>query len=230
MSRVENDSASLCVLRDSASFSSRWSDNLSKLSLRFEFDKELFASSVYDRVFRKTVRNSFQQHHLFRGQNFKRLTERPKPSNIPFTRKLSNDSFSKNTQQEIALKVILVGGDFSGKSKVFRQMRIRFGGQDTEDEVLALRDMVRRDLRECVGLLLKQMRDTDPQVESLSAEEPWASVWTSVLPFENVLDEQHKHKPLPTDTVDAFRSLREDPFAIESMENFEDVDLSMSIQ
>jgi hypothetical protein len=57
MNRVENDSASLIPHRDTASLVSRCTDGLSKLSLVFAFDSELFLTKVYDRALRGSVKS-----------------------------------------------------------------------------------------------------------------------------------------------------------------------------
>ena len=59
--RVKADSASLLVHRDSASFISRWTDNMSKLSHVFNFDTVLLSSRVYERIFRNSLKQSVRQ-------------------------------------------------------------------------------------------------------------------------------------------------------------------------
>ena len=56
LKRIQDDSASLHLLRDAASFSSQCNDSLSKLSVTFAFDRQLLGTKVYDRVFRKTLK------------------------------------------------------------------------------------------------------------------------------------------------------------------------------
>ncbi|KAH8712154.1 hypothetical protein GQ44DRAFT_776179 [Phaeosphaeriaceae sp. PMI808] len=61
LARAKCDSVSLIVHRDSASFSSRWTDNLSKLSYIFDFDTDVLSSRVYERVFRVSLKQSIRQ-------------------------------------------------------------------------------------------------------------------------------------------------------------------------
>ncbi|KAH7073815.1 hypothetical protein BKA63DRAFT_604128 [Paraphoma chrysanthemicola] len=61
LQRVKDDSASLLVHRDSASFTTQSSDNLSRLSLVFTFDQEIFSSGVYHRVFRGTLKKGLRR-------------------------------------------------------------------------------------------------------------------------------------------------------------------------
>lgn len=55
---------SLLVLRDSASFVSKWTDNLSKLSYTFDFDTELLSSWVYRRMFRESLKQSIRKRSI----------------------------------------------------------------------------------------------------------------------------------------------------------------------
>lgn len=55
---------SLLVHRDSSSFVSRWTDNLSKLSHVFEFDKEVLSTRVYENVFRNTFKRSIRHQAM----------------------------------------------------------------------------------------------------------------------------------------------------------------------
>ncbi|KAF2810536.1 uncharacterized protein BDZ99DRAFT_443396, partial [Mytilinidion resinicola] len=59
--QVRDDSSSLYVLCDSSSLYSRCTDNLSKISMIFQFDRELFLSRPYSRAIRSSVRDSLRQ-------------------------------------------------------------------------------------------------------------------------------------------------------------------------
>jgi guanine nucleotide-binding protein G(i) subunit alpha len=54
--RVKDDTSSLYIQRDSTSIYSRCTDNLSKISKMFEFDRELFISKVYAKVLRGSLK------------------------------------------------------------------------------------------------------------------------------------------------------------------------------
>jgi hypothetical protein len=56
LDRAKTDSVSLYVHRDSASLTSKVTDNLSKISRVFEFDSNIFSTGVYERAFRGSVR------------------------------------------------------------------------------------------------------------------------------------------------------------------------------
>ncbi|RYO64571.1 hypothetical protein AA0116_g3107 [Alternaria tenuissima] len=55
--RAKADSVSLYVHRDSASLTSKMTDNLSKISRVFEFDSNIFSTGVYERAFRGSIRD-----------------------------------------------------------------------------------------------------------------------------------------------------------------------------
>jgi hypothetical protein len=55
--RAKADSVSLYVHRDSASLTSKMTDNLSKISRVFEFDSDVFSTGVYERAFRGSVKD-----------------------------------------------------------------------------------------------------------------------------------------------------------------------------
>jgi hypothetical protein len=57
---ASKDSASLMVLRDTDSIFTSQTDTLSKISLMFDFDSELFASKVYSKTFRNSIKSSLR--------------------------------------------------------------------------------------------------------------------------------------------------------------------------
>ncbi|KAH7392970.1 hypothetical protein BKA66DRAFT_567695 [Pyrenochaeta sp. MPI-SDFR-AT-0127] len=64
LNRAKEDSVSLCVQRDNASFTSKLTDNLSKISHVFDFDSHVFSTKVYERAFRGSVKNVLRQQQL----------------------------------------------------------------------------------------------------------------------------------------------------------------------
>ncbi|KAI1504818.1 hypothetical protein F5X99DRAFT_349869 [Biscogniauxia marginata] len=71
LKQTKEDSASLYVLRDIDSFWSRTTSRItgvsSKLSLIFDFDRELFTSRVYNLVHREAMKQSIRQKGASRG-------------------------------------------------------------------------------------------------------------------------------------------------------------------
>jgi guanine nucleotide-binding protein G(i) subunit alpha len=60
INRVKDDASSLYVQRDSMSIYSRCTDNLSKISKMFEFDRELFISKVYEKALRGSLKDTVE--------------------------------------------------------------------------------------------------------------------------------------------------------------------------
>ena len=58
--RMREDTASMVALRDNNSFFTHYTDNFSKLSRVFSFDLEVFASQVYQRVFRNSMKDNIR--------------------------------------------------------------------------------------------------------------------------------------------------------------------------
>lgn len=90
--KVEQDSASLIVLRDTSSYRSTLTDSLSKLSWVFGFDDELNSSRVYGRAWRNNLRKTRQLEEALKV--FSPTAEEPE---IP-----------ESGNQEV--KVLLLGG------------------------------------------------------------------------------------------------------------------------
>lgn len=59
--RVKDDSSSLIVLRDKASSYSQCTDNLSRVSVAFPFDRELFESKVYEKALRGSLKEALRR-------------------------------------------------------------------------------------------------------------------------------------------------------------------------
>jgi hypothetical protein len=64
LKRAQADSVSLCAQRDTASFASKMTDNLSKISRVFEFDPNIFSTRVYERAFRGSIKQALRQHQV----------------------------------------------------------------------------------------------------------------------------------------------------------------------
>lgn len=81
LGRVQQDSASLVAQHDTLSLLSGHSDNLSKLSMKFDFDAQLFGSRVYAPMVRCAFKKSFSfrpSRNQFGG--LKPASGKPRPS------------------------------------------------------------------------------------------------------------------------------------------------------
>jgi len=125
--RVRDDSSSLYVQRDSTSLYSRYTDNLSKISKVFEFDRELFVSKVYEIALRSSLKDTVEnlRRHESHGDSSPEEKERTKL----IDRQLEEDS--RRLRREC--KVLLLGDRDCGQSYM-QQMRIAHGhGFNTEE-------------------------------------------------------------------------------------------------
>jgi hypothetical protein len=172
---VELDSASLFVHRDSSSFISRWSDSLSKLSIRFEFDRELFVTKVYERWLRSTVKDSLQRRQESLQQGNGKTFTKPRMLAISnedvenrkrsyaIDRKLEEDSMRLRREN----KILVLGTVGSGKEDIIKMMEIHQNGYTTE-ELKMYRHAVYRNIINCAKDLIEgmTMNGIEPELEA----------------------------------------------------------------
>src|ERR1700761_8717790 len=96
-------------------------DQLSKLSLVFTFDKELFISKVYERTLRGSLKRSLRIESEHRN-SMKRSQE--------IDRELKEDS----RQLSRVCTVLVLGSADSGKDDIIRQMKIHQVGYSEEEK------------------------------------------------------------------------------------------------
>jgi hypothetical protein len=89
LKRVQADSVSLCAQRDAASFASKMTDNLSKISRIFELDQNVFSSKVYERAFRGSVKQVLKKQQ---GRDMQK--QRPHNDHVYL---LGNDEVGKDS-------------------------------------------------------------------------------------------------------------------------------------
>jgi hypothetical protein len=132
ITRIGVDSASLFVQRDSSSFFSGWSDNLSKFSIQFDFDRELFVTKVYEKVIRSSVKDSLRQKHgLTRPAEDSHTSK--KPARLTHSAEVESKKRSRAidrglkwdaTRTKRECKILLLGSADSGKEHIVEQMNI----------------------------------------------------------------------------------------------------------
>lgn len=118
--RIRDDSSSLYVQRDSSSLSSRWTDNLSRISKVFDFDRELFVSKVYENALRNSLRDTAQK--LRRRSSLDKSSVEDIIRSKVIDRELEQDC--RRLQREV--KVLLLGNPECGQS-ILNDMRIDHG-------------------------------------------------------------------------------------------------------
>lgn len=154
--RVEKDTGSLFVHRDTASLFSRYSDNLSKLSISFEFDHELFVSKIYGRVFRGSVKESLQRQQGI--TNLVQVDKRTQAINC----KLEEDA--RSVRRECL--ILLLGTYGSGKDEIMRQMKITHQNPSTLEERALYRPTIYTNIIDSAKTLILAMEQFQIQLEN----------------------------------------------------------------
>jgi hypothetical protein len=167
--RMQMNSSSLYVNRDSASITSRVTDNLSKLSVVFDFDSEIFSSRIYQQVLRASAKNDLRQQQK-RGthpDNHEPREERPRGKG--------------------EIKIILLGDANSGKAQFLGSL---MGNRYTDQELKSQRLLIRKNMVECVQKLIEMLEnDYSPifQVHPIQCDFP--SIKEAVACFSEVTTE-----------------------------------------
>jgi guanine nucleotide-binding protein G(i) subunit alpha len=126
--RVKDDTSSLYIQRDSTSFYSRYTDNLSKISKMFEFDRELFISKVYEKALRGSLKDTVE--------NMRREQQKPylgtweeRNRNMLIERDLEERARKLRSE----CKVLLLGDRDCGQIFI-KSMRVAHSGGFTYEE------------------------------------------------------------------------------------------------
>jgi hypothetical protein len=101
--RVKDDTSSLYVQRNSTSLSSRYTDNLSKISKMFEFDRELFTSRVYEKALRGSLKDAIGKVRREQEQPNIIVTKKEKNRNKIIEREISNHAWKRRREYHITL-------------------------------------------------------------------------------------------------------------------------------
>ncbi|KAF2121297.1 hypothetical protein BDV96DRAFT_640692 [Lophiotrema nucula] len=117
LGRAKTESASLLVLRDTNSISSKWTDTMSKLSVVFVFDQELFKTKVYSRVLRGSFKEVLRRQ---REPTVGGLTQREAR-----LRSIAIDNQIKRDKMRLSQDVecLLLGSDEVGKHELMTVLR-----------------------------------------------------------------------------------------------------------
>ena len=184
------DSASLFVHRDSSSFISRWSDNLSKISLCFGFDRELFGTRVYERVFRGAVKASIRK---LGGHKFE--------ENSGFITRIQRNPWRGRELQS----VFLLGNDQKGKQKMIETVKSFRPDGYTGDELASYRYHIYQNIVDYAKELVQAIKlfDNGPDSEGRYSCYDFLLAYR-VRPDRNTL--------LEHTVIEAIEALREDPF------------------
>lgn len=154
---MEADTASLFVHRDSDSFMTQMTDRLSKLSVEFTFDWELFITKVYERALRGSVKESIRT--LTVDLEAKKYTKTPKLGYEAIKRSQALDRRIEEDSRRLRRECkILVLGIADEKDQIIKQMKIVYGNGYSEDELKLYRLTVYKNLMESVKSLISAMQ------------------------------------------------------------------------
>jgi len=164
------DTASLVVHRDTDSFITQISDNLSKLSAVFTFDRELFVSKVYERALRGSVKESLkiQQGHL----DFVKESLKIQQGHLDFVKEslkrskaIDRELESDRLRLKTEYKVLLLGSSSSGKERMVKEMKILHQNGYTTEELISYRLAVYKNVIDSIKSLIEAMRQFEIELE-----------------------------------------------------------------
>jgi hypothetical protein len=166
--RVEIDSASLFVHRDSSSLLTSWTDNLSRWSVRFGFDRELFVTRVYEKVIRKSLRDTFTRPKIFKHHSDNASIGASITTSQPdgFEGKKRSQMIDRDLRKGQSLSrspitSLVLGDSTSGKEQILNQMKCTSQGGYTLTERLMYQQCIYGTVFECIKYLLKTMKRMD---------------------------------------------------------------------
>lgn len=143
------DSESLFVHQDTGSFKSRLTDNLSKMSVVFDFDPAVFSSGVYHRVFRGSLKYSLRQQ---RRQPYTRTQSHDVESDD------ESDDVTEVTNQDTASTTTLQGPLTFGKSNSWT-----LGHRQSVDLVRTCETQMLHDCDRFAAYYVKQLAKLDTE-------------------------------------------------------------------
>lgn len=187
--RVRNDSASLIVHRDTDSLISRMTDSLSKLSIIFSFDQELFISKVYEWAFRGSLKETLRQ-------------QQDDPEARKRSRAIDRHIVEDSRCLRREYKALLLG-DMDGK-KEFMKTIMAFRNDYSADELESYRLTIFKNVIDCAKDLITAMRHFE-----IHPEQELNRAYCDFL-LEYSIDTDFK-KPLEAKVSEAISSIWQDP-------------------
>lgn len=151
--RMEIDTASLVVHRDTDSFITQMTDNLSKLSAVFTFDHELFVSKVYERALRGSVKKSLKIQQEYPD---------PRKRSQAIDYELWNDKLRSRKE----CKVLLFGDESSGKDQLVNQMKIAYQDGYTIEYLITYRLTIYKNVIDSIKCVIEAMWQFEIELEN----------------------------------------------------------------
>lgn len=204
--RAQIDSASLYVNRDSASFVSRFTDNLSKLSVVFNFDSELFSSRIYQQALRGSVKEA-----LRRQQDTKEAR-----AVAELSQRVGRQIAPNSARHPEPFKLILLG-DAGAKFEFITAAKMRISKSPyTDAELDSYRSLINRNIIDQIRKLVDSLR-----ASSIKFEKEINREYCEVL-SNYILDS--KAKTLEPYIGNAIRSLWEDGQVVKFLHHSDEMD------
>jgi guanine nucleotide-binding protein G(i) subunit alpha len=154
--RVKDDTSSLYVQRDSTSIYSRCTDNLSKISKMFEFDRELFISKVYEKALRGSLKNTVENMRREQQQPYVIITAEERNRNKLIEREL--EEHARKLRSEY--KALLLG-DRDCAQTFIKSMRIAHSGGFTYEEREKYQEVVMNNIMRVMEGMIRILQNGD---------------------------------------------------------------------
>jgi guanine nucleotide-binding protein G(i) subunit alpha len=156
--RIKDDASSLYVQRDSMSIYSRCTDNLSKISKMFEFDRELFVSKVYEKALRGSLKDTVENIRQKQQRSDVRVSQEERDRDMIIQRDIKEHAAKMKREVNVLLL-----GECDCVQGFIKNMKIRHADGFTDDERRVYKEVVMKYMmRVMEGMVLVQKNgDTD---------------------------------------------------------------------
>lgn len=157
--RIKDDASSLYVQRDSTSIYSRYTDNLSKISKMFEFDRELFISKVYEKALRGSLKDTVENIRQKQQRPSMRVSQKETDRGMIIDRDIEEHA----VEMRRGARVLLLG-ERDCVQVFVKNIKIRHGDGFTDDDRRMYKEVVMKNMmRVMEGMVLIQKNgDIDP--------------------------------------------------------------------
>ncbi|OBT69586.1 hypothetical protein VE03_00846 [Pseudogymnoascus sp. 23342-1-I1] len=157
--RVKDDASSLYAQRDSTSIYSRCTDNLSKISKMFEFDRELFVSKVYEKALRGSLKDTVENIRQKQHQPDVSVSRNERDRGIVIERDIKEHAAKMKRETRVLLL-----GERDCVQVFIKNMKIRHADGFTDDDRRMYKEVVMKYImRVMEGIVLVQKNgDIDP--------------------------------------------------------------------
>lgn len=157
--RVKDNTSSLYVQRDSTSICSRCTDNLSKLSKKFEFDRELFISKVYEKALRGSMKDTVENIRRVQQQSY--LLATPKERHNNRRNRLVGCELEKNAKnQKKVCKALILGDQHCAQAFIWRMKMERLEGF-TYEECMEYQEIMMNNIIRVMGSMAWVINNRD---------------------------------------------------------------------